>query len=320
MNRTRVGVLRGGPSPEYEVSLRTGAAVMNGLPEDRFEVLDVFVDRSGSWHVYGVPVTLPQLSRRVDVVFNAMHGSYGEDGTVQRELERYGIPYTGSRVAPSVMAMDKARSKEIFRRNDIKTPLFLVVSGSALESELRDVFRTFPSPYVVKPVRGGSSVGVTIAHSFADLLDAVSVAGEYGERVLIEECIRGREATCGVVEGLRREELYALPVIEIVPPSGNVFFDYDAKYSGETQEIVPGNFTDSEKREIQELARQVHQALGLSHYSRTDIIVSSRGIYVLETNTLPGLTEESLLPKSVDAVGMSFPDFLTHLLELALKK
>ena len=152
-----------------------------------------------------------------------------------------------------------------------------------------------------------------------DVHKAVSEILHEAEGVLVEELIRGREATAGVVEGLRGEVLYSLPSIEIVPPSDD-FFSYDAKYSGATQEITPGRFSKKEKEELARLSRVMHEALGLRHYSRSDFIVSPRGIYYLETNTLPGMTTESLLPKSLAAVGVQFPDFLEHLVGLALKR
>jgi len=183
---------------------------------------------------------------------------------------------------------------------------------------LLEVFKTHPAPYVVKPVGAGSSVGARVAETYKELVSAVDDVFDKGfNEVMIEELISGREGTCGVIENFRDEDCYALPPIEIIPPEKNKFFDYDAKYGGETQEICPGNFTSEEKNEMQRASKAIHEALGLSHYSRSDFIVSPRGLYALEVNTLPGLTPESLMPKAVDAVGLSFPDFLDHLVKLA---
>ena len=173
-------------------------------------------------------------------------------------------------------------------------------------------------PAVVKPIVGGSSIGVTLAKSFNDLRDGVYKALSHSPKILIEEYINGREATCGVVEGFRGEELHALMPIEIIPSSKSGFFDYDAKYNGAAQEICPANFDRVIKEEIQRLAIEAHKALGLRHYSRSDFIVSPRGIYFLEVNTLPGLIEGFLLPKELDAAGSSLPEFLDHLITLAL--
>ncbi len=183
------------------------------------------------------------------------------------------------------------------------------------DADIRDIFRTLPPPYVVKPVSGGSSVGMSIAHSIGELHDALMRAGEQSSNILIESMIRGREATCGIVDGFRGEKYYALMPIEIIPPPKASFFDYDAKYSGETQEICPGRFSREETAAIQDAARIAHEGLGARHYSRSDFIVTPKGkIYILETNTLPGLTEESLVPKALTAAGCSLKDFLDHVI------
>ncbi|MCI0619470.1 D-alanine--D-alanine ligase [Candidatus Wolfebacteria bacterium] len=318
MRRIRVGVLRGGPSNEYEVSLKTGAAVLGHLPEEQYEPLDILVDLSGRWFLRGAPVAPEELAWRVDVVFNALHGEYGEDGQVQRILERVGVPYTGSGVAASALAMHKGYAKRRFRTHGIRTPLCIELQ-EAHPDAARMVVEHVPPSYVLKPMRGGSSLGITFADGFHELPDALGKVFAVSPQVLVEHRIPGREATVGVIENFRGEDVYALPPIEIVPPASSPFFDYNAKYGGESQEICPGNFSPEVKHELQELARAVHRALRLRHYSRTDFILSPRGIYVLEVNTLPGLTEESLLPKSLRAVGSTFPDFLEHIVSLALE-
>ena len=184
-----------------------------------------------------------------------------------------------------------------------------------------EVWRTFIQPSVVKPMALGSSVGVGIARDFPTFRALILAALEKSDSALVEEYIQGREATCGVVENFRDKEIYPLFPIEIIPPPEKDFFDYQAKYSGISREICPGNFSLEEKATIQQAAALVHRILGLGHYSRSDFIVSpKRGIYFLEVNTLPGLTNESLLPKSLAAVGCSLSDFLEHLLTLALNR
>lgn len=321
MTKKKVGVLRGGPSSEYEVSLKTGKSVIDSLT-DRYEVLDIFIDKSGVWHYLGVPIMPEKVFKRVDVIFNALHGAYGEDGTVQKLLDCYNIPYTGSRALASAVGMNKVLSKKVYKNFNLKTPLYMTVTATdCSDRELLKLFKSFPMPVVVKPVSGGSSVGTAIAKTLADLESAVSDALKYSKEALIEEFIAGKEATCGVVDEFRDEEIYSLLPVEIRKPTGSAFFDYQAKYGGESQEICPGNFTAKEKKEIQIMAREAHKALGLRHYSRSDFIIHPRrGVYILETNTLPGLTSESLLPKSLKAVGCSLPDFLDHLITLALKK
>lgn len=319
--KKKVAVLRGGPSSEYEVSLKSGKSVIDSLA-DRYEVLDILIARDGVWHHLGAPIKPENLFKKVDVVFNALHGTYGEDGTVQKLLDTFGIPYTGSTALASAVGMNKVLSKKVYKNHNLKTPLHTTISKKDFSSEeINKLFKSFPMPVVVKPVSGGSSVGTSIAKTFTDLEKAVGEALQYCDEALIEEFITGKEATCGVVDNFRDENIYSLLPVEIRKPSSSDFFDYNAKYSGESQEICPGNFAEAESKIIQEMARNAHKALGLRHYSRSDFIIHpKRGIYILETNTLPGLTSESLLPKSLKAVGSNLPDFLDHLINLALEK
>ena len=319
--QTIVGVLRGGPSREHEISLKTGAAMLANLPEERFSVRDIYIDRNGVWHDRGRPAPPERILRQLDAALIGLHGEYGEDGEVQKLLERFGVPYAGADSFGSYLAMHKVLSKERAREAGLLTPKYRYVEeGSDIAAIARDVNRTFLQPVIVKPVKWGSSVGVSIVHGYAPLEAAVRALMEEGaEGVLIEEVIKGTEATAGVVEGLRGETLYGLPPVEILPPEKD-FFSYDAKYSGASREIVPGRFARPVTDELIRQARVMHGALGLRHYSRSDFIVSPKGIYYLETNTLPGLTQESLLPKSLVSVGITLPDFFTHLTDLALHK
>ena len=323
MTKKKVGVLRGGPSSEYEVSLKTGKSVMDSLATkaDKYEVLDILIDKEGIWYYLGAPIKPEKVFKKVDVIFNALHGAYGEDGTVQKLLDYFNMPYTGSTALASAVGMNKVLSKNVYKDNNLKTPIHAIISRqNDLVKEVSRLFKCFPMPAVVKPVSGGSSVGTSIASNMKDLEEAVIGALKYSDKALIEEFIAGKEATCGVVDNFRNEKVYALFPVEIRKPAESDFFDYKAKYSGQSQEICPGNFTAVEKQMIQKLAIDAHKALGLRHYSRSDFIVHPRrGIYILETNTLPGLTGESLLPKSLQAVGCSLPDFLDHLINLALE-
>lgn len=318
---TVVGVLRGGPSKEHDVSLKTGHAILKHLPKDKFTARDIFIDKKGQWHVNGKEVTPAEAVRSLDAVIIGLHGEYGEDGEVQRLLERLGVPYTGSASYPSHVAMHKMMAKKHAEDLGVLTPSYRYIDNEdTMEAVLADVVRSFHQPVVVKPARWGSSVGISFVSGYAPLHRTVlSLLRDGAGGVLIEEVVRGREATAGVVEGLRGEDLYGLPVIEIIPPE-NDFFSYDAKYSGASREVCPASFDRETAAELSRLARVMHDALGLRHYSRSDFIVSPKGIYYLETNTLPGMTTESLLPKSLSAVGVSFPDFLTHLVALAHRR
>lgn len=319
--RIVVGVLRGGPSSEYDVSLKSGASVLEALDKEKYEARDIFISRTGEWHSHGVPVSPERALRGVDVAFNAMHGHYGEDGQVQRLLDVLGVPYTGSDGFASAVAFNKQHTKDVAQKLGVKVVHGVVVERpedeAALETIAHSIFRNFPHPAIVKPVIGGSSVGTNIANSFHGLLHALRETFSVSDKALVEEFIRGREATVGVIDQFRGESSYALLPVEIIPPPHHSFFSYEAKYGGETAELCPGNFSTDEKSELMRLARLVHEGLNLSHYSRSDFIVAKRGIYFLEVNTLPGLTGESLLPKSLHAVGSSLSHFIDHVVALA---
>jgi D-alanine-D-alanine ligase len=306
---------------EYEVSLKTGATALAHIPRERYEVHDIFIDRSLAWHLHGCVRSPATILRQMDVVWNALHGEWGEDGGVQEVLDAHGARYTGSDAPASRRTMQKAFTKAALAAQGIKTPVWRVLYRAdgnevALAAEL---YRSFPQSSIVKPLSAGSSVGVSIARSARELANALARAFAVSETALIEEYIAGKEATVGVVQDFRGQEAYPLLPIEIVPAAGALFFDYGAKYGGASEEICPGKFTKEESEELQKTAAMAHTLLGLRHYSRSDFIVHPRrGIYFLEINSLPGLTNESLLPKALRAVGTDLPDFFSHVLELAL--
>ncbi len=321
MSTIRVGVLRGGPSHEYEVSLKTGGNVLKHLPS-KYQPVDIFVDKKGAWHLHGAERTPEKILKHVDVVFNALHGTYGEDGKVQRLLDMFSIPYTGSRPVASALGMNKMLSKDVFLSHGMKVPQHVVINqDDHVEHKLAYVFPDGVKVFMVKPVASGSSLGVSVVTDMDGLLKAILDALQFSHAVLIEEYINGREVTCGVVESAENKNVYALAPIEIVPPNGSSFFDYQTKSDDSLYKTNVSNFTESEKREIQELAIKAHQSLGLRHYSRSDFIMAEDGgIYVLEANSLPGLAPEAIFQNSLIHVGSTFPEFLDHVLALALNR
>jgi len=320
----RVGVLRGGPSNEYEVSLKTGENILANLPE-KYAGRDIVLTKKGEW-IFERRFSHPEkIFRRIDVIFNALHGYFGEDGKVQRLLEQFNIPYTGSGVLASSLGMNKILSRRLFLRAGLNIPRTIIIDfeeTGRLDLDFK-IFKLMHPPWVIKPINGGSSVGVFIVKEFKDLAGALEA--QAGPQIIVEEYIRGREATCGVIDDFRGQKHYSLPVIEIIPPAEHEFFNYRAKYSGESREICPGNFNKETKDKIEEAAAIAHRVLGCRHYSRQDFRISERAgergkIYLLEANTLPGLTRESLVPKAAEAVGFSYPGFLDHVLTLALSR
>ncbi|MFM2374084.1 MAG: hypothetical protein RLZZ234_79 [Candidatus Parcubacteria bacterium] len=319
MRTTRVAVLRGGPSEEFEVSLRSGEHVLRSLDAAKYHPIDIVITKQGEWLLHGRTRDPHEALMGVDVVLSALHGAYGEDGTVQRILERSGVPYTGTDAYHSAIAFHKAITKDHLRHHGVKMARHMVVGHSALHhtmgmaASITELIKA--SAYIVKPVASGSSMGVRRAMNVHELAHALSESFKTYEQVLVEELIVGREATVGVIEGFRNAPLYALPVVEIVTDPG-AFFDYETKYHSTNPNVekCPSDFSLTEKRELERLAKLAHTTLGLRHYSRSDFIVAKDGIYFLEVNTLPGLTEQSLVPKALNAVGASMSDFVDHLL------
>ncbi len=320
MHKTRVAVVRGGPSSEYEISLQSGSSVLSHLPET-YHGVDIFIDKAGVWHRNGLVVSPYQALKNVDVVFNALHGEFGEDGGVQRIFSTIQIPHTGPGVLGAALSMNKSTSKGYFKKAGLHVPPSEILSVTPdFDERLFELFQRVTLPVVIKPQSAGSSLGVTIARSLEEIEKGIRKAFGYSPAVIVEEYIEGREATVGVLENFRDEELYALAPVEILSEP-NSFFDYDAKYKGRALEISPGNFNKSDAHALMEMAKAAHQALNLRHYSRSDFIVSpGRGIFILETNSLPGLTAHSLIPKSLTTANIRFPEFLDHVLPLALEK
>lgn len=323
MTAIRVGVLRGGVSNEYDVSLKTGGNILNVLPKNKYKGVDVLMEKDGTLVVNGRNLKFIDLPQHIDVVFNALHGEFGEDGRVQQLLDATGIPYTGSSALASSLGMNKVTSKEFAERAGVAVPKHILLKKedvSDIPEFSFSLFKSISQPRIIKPIFGGSSVGMTFASNLEKLKEGIKKGFEYEDVIMLEEHILGREVTCGVIDNFRGQKSYALPVVEIEPPKENDFFDYDAKYNGKSREICPSYLPTELKKKIEEMAVLIHEQLGLRHYSRSDFIIGRNKIYFIEVNTLPGLTEESLLPKSLEVVGLNMSDFVDHVIQLALNK
>lgn len=314
----RVAVLRGGPSTEYEVSLQSGAEVLKALRDLDYVTKDIMITRSGEWLESGIVRSPEKALDAVDVVFIALHGQYGEDGQLQRLLQRLNIPFTGSNAFASSVAFNKELAKQTLKEHGISMARhrrIVKADVANIQAEVEAITADLGTELFIKPVAGGSSIGARyIPHADA-LYEALTEMLPEHESLMIEEFIRGREATVGVIEKFRSEDLYVLPAIEIVPPHGQPFFSYEVKYNGTTQEICPGRFSYHEKAKLSDAAAKIHKALNCDHYSRTDFIVRDGEVFFIETNTLPGLTAESLFPKAAAAVGLDFKQLIQHLIE-----
>ena len=307
----KVAVLYGGTSGEREVSIASGTGAKDVLEEEGFSVR--FIDT-------GKPGFIEELlADRPDVAFIAMHGKGGEDGGIQGFLETLGIPYTQSGVESSAIAMDKIISKILYEAYGLATAAYLEVrQGSLLQvAEVDEILEKIGLPCVVKPSCDGSSLGVAIPKTQAELLQAIKEGFTIGETLLIEDFIEGVEVTVPVI-GNRPEELFALPVIEIVPK--NEFYDYESKYAeGGSVHIVPARISDSETELCKQTAIKAHEILGCAGVSRTDMILSEDGIaWVIETNTVPGMTRTSLIPEGAKSFGLTVGELYRLLLHYAL--
>ncbi|MFW0871103.1 MAG: D-alanine--D-alanine ligase family protein [Patescibacteria group bacterium] len=309
-------IFYGGVDQEREVSLKSYDAITRALEGADYNIQSIEVTPEAKWLRDGKEVEVGQALLWADYAWIAGHGTYMEDGTLQRILDEHRVPYNGSDAISSQIAFSKGATKDLFEKHGIKTPTYkrYDTKGSKAKSIAEHIFRDIPQPCVIKPDRGGSSLGVSIAHTFEETLSAIEQAIEIGARhILAEEYIGNCEATVGVVQGMRDIEYYALPAVEIVP--SKEFFDYEAKYEGAVEEICPSSFSDEVKQELEALAIRVHQILGLDDYSRTDFIIHpSRGIFVLEVNTLPGMANTSLLPQELEAVGITLQEFCEHII------
>lgn len=332
MDKINIAVLMGGKSAEREVSLSTGKMILGALDKRKYNAIAVdagFFGTNGIVSMDNIAQDLPpemlpldyivnplESQPKPDVVFIALHGRFGEDGTVQGLLELLGIPYVGSGVLASALAMDKIMARKVMQYEGVPVPGGIAVRRPVNEKSLKNqVEQGMGFPVVVKPNREGSTIGISIARSISELSVALGTAFSHDEDVLIEEFVEGIEITGAV---LGNTELQVLPLVEIVPASG--FYDYHSKYTpGATEEIVPARIPGKPNRYAQELALVCHRILGCRGMSRTDMIVRDNDVYVLEVNTIPGMTTTSLLPRAALAAGIGFPKLLDMLIGFALE-
>jgi D-alanine-D-alanine ligase len=299
-----IGVLMGGVSAEREVSLRTGEAIIKTLRIKGYNVCPIDV---------GYNIAERLISEPIRVAFITLHGRFGEDGTIQGMLELMRIPYTGSGVLASALSMDKIMSKRIFSTHALSTPSSHILQPTEGVKEALEKL-IFPFPIVVKPVSEGSTIGVTIVQDKEGLARAIMHARQYDPRLLMEEYIKGKEITLGVLNG------QPLPLIEIAPKGG--FYDYHAKYTkGETEYILPPRIPPKVHEEAERVGLEAYNALGCEGCARVDMIADEKGeVSVLEVNSMPGMTETSLVPKAAHFAGIDFPELVERILKGASLK
>ena len=308
MKKLTVALLSGGISSEREVSLNSGKQVFAALDKKKYAVLR-----------YDPKTDLQRLvaeAPKIDAALIILHGPFGEDGTVQGLLDLLDIPYQGSGVLGSAVAMNKLMSKQLYQQVGLPVPSYLALKRSDTVDPAAIAAR-LGLPVVIKPVQGGSSVGMSIVRSEKELPGAIQKAFDHDTAVLIEAYIDGIEITGGV---LGNSDPEALPLIEIIPDKNHDFFDYEAKYTaGVTQEICPARIDAALTEKARTYAVMAHEVLGCKGYSRTDLMLKDRDLFVLETNTIPGMTATSLFPQAAAAAGLPFGQLLDRLIELSLE-
>jgi D-alanine-D-alanine ligase len=308
MKKLTIALLSGGISSEREVSISSGKQVYEALDHSKYTVIR-----------YDPKTDLHQLvtdAPKIDAALIILHGPFGEDGTVQGLLDLLDIPYQGSGVLGSALGMNKLASKHLYEKSGLLVPPYIVLDQNDTFNE-GDCLQKIGIPMVVKPVGSGSSVGISIVKSKDSLKNAVDNAFTQDNNIILEAYIDGIELTGGV---LGNDQLTALPIIEIVPDKSYEFFDYEAKYTaGATTEICPARINDAMTEKAQETAKTAHRALFCKGYSRTDMILKDQDIYVLETNTIPGMTATSLFPQAAGKAGISFSQLLDQLIELSME-
>ncbi len=313
-----IAVICGGPSSEHGVSLKTAKMVLGHLDRTRYAAILVTIGKDGAWKFgsakpVGIGAALTRLAS-FDFAFIAMHGVFGEDGRMQALLEWVGIPYSGSGVTSSAMAMDKGIANGIYRAAGMRVPRYGVFERDSREEGYRRAL-----PAVVKPINGGSSVGVSIARTRGELRKGIDRVLRNSTRVMVQRFVKGREFTCGVLED-GKGTAFALPPTEIVPRA-SAFFDYRAKYAaGGSEEITPAVLPRAMTKTMQAMALTAHHALGCRGMSRSDFILRGRTFFILETNTIPGMTETSLLPQAARAAGIDFSAMLDLIIAAGMRR
>jgi D-alanine-D-alanine ligase len=311
MPKIKVAILAGGPSVEHEVSLASAGNVYEFIDRTKYEPHFLLLRRDKKLFLGKKQLPFPSGLKHFDVVFNALHGTFGEDGALQKILDRKKIKYTGSGAKTSRLGMDKWESKKIFLKAGLASPKAQLVKNISAKIN-------FPYPFVVKPRNGGSSVDVHIIDSGRGLQGKIRNILKDDE-VLVEKYLPGKEFTAGVLD--YRNKLQPLPVVEIKPKPKYKFFDYEAKYkTGASEEIVPARISTVLAKKIQDAALCAHKAINAKTYSRSDFMLHNGEFHILEINTLPGLTKNSLVPKAAKAAGISFTELIGILIDSAMKK
>ncbi len=322
-DKIRVGVLRGGLGPEYNISLETGSYVLTHLPREKYRPVDILIDRDGIWHQNGVAMKPDALLDHVDIIFNALHGIDGEDGRIQKFLEEKGVPFIGSDSLSSALTGFKHVAKDRLKAIGYQTPKYAVLKGLFIQAneaerlnhirrKAMEVFKKMPGPWIVKPILGSASTHTYLVTTFAELVSILQHISESFSEILVEEYVEGKEVASAILEGYRGEDHYVMPVHEVARK--NISENEGPKSLGLHRVYVVGN-TLEHKKKIEDMTRHIHKEFGLSDYSLVEYIISpTRGIHVIEVDSVPILGHGAALHTMLESIGMAESEFIDHLI------
>ncbi|MEZ4103515.1 MAG: ATP-grasp domain-containing protein [Candidatus Paceibacterota bacterium] len=328
--KTRVGVIRGGVTPEYYMSLAAGSYVLNNLSKEKYQGVDILITKDGTWHKQGVPMEPRDLKKHVDIVFNTLYGTYGEDGKLQDFLEEIEIPYVGSDPFSSSMTANKKKKKERLNDIGIKTPKYFILQGllkmedekeqiEFLRKKAMDIFRKIHPPWVVKPILGSASTFTYLVTTFTDLIYLLNDLADKFDEIIVEEFVEGTEVVSGIMNGLRGEEEYVLPPFEILKP-GKIL-DYDTRFNRKHSLKLLDKKLEEHKDAIADIMKTLHKEFNLNDYSTANLVISPKGgIYVIEVDSQPILGDGEILPSMMEEVGCPDHVWIDHLIERRIKR
>lgn len=314
----KVGVIRGGISPEYLFSIQTGAEVIRVLGESGYEAVDLFLDRDGVLHVWGVPTTLEELPHKVDLVWNALHGEFGEDGRLQQLLNSLAIPYVGPESATAGMFHRKDVAKELAKEIDgVKTApsmLLFPEDGMSVSEMTQTIYKKMAPPWVIKPLSGGASVNTFFIHTPLELASFVDEAIQRGEPFMVEQYIFGKEVVVPVMDHFREEETYAFPPVEMHSPKNGIHTHEDRM--DESKSTVYGTLSLDERKKLEHIAKDIHKKHNLGDFSQMEFILDTRGgVWFMEADTVPHLHPQSPFRKALETVGGTLKEFVHSIIK-----
>lgn len=324
-DKIRVGVLRGGVGPEYNISLETGSYVLANMPRDKYHPIDILIDRDGVWHKNGIPLNPENVGEEVDVIFNCLHGIDGEDGRIQKFLESKDVPFIGSGSLSSSLTGHKAATKERLRAIGYQTPKYTVLQDLAkyadekerlnhIRRKAMEVFKKMPGPWIVKPILGSASTHTYLVTTFAELISILNYLSEIFDEILVEEYVEGREVAAAILDGYRNEDHYVMPVHEVINKDKELKGD-GPRPMGLHRVYVVGK-GDEYKQKIEEMTLNIHKEFGLEDFSLIEYIISPKtGIHVLEVDSVPILGRGQAIHAMLESVGLRESEFIDHLLK-----